>query len=142
MTYLKVQNLPGPGGEGRAILAWSMDEPEAFCDSSDDIFVSSAQRVIVAGTDRCGPHVNAPDPCPRGQRMPPECEHPVVTRPAGPDELVRCLTCGAESVPVPERMRRFVTTGPATPQAADESLDVILGDPDADHSSLLTPEAS
>jgi hypothetical protein len=141
MSFLKVQNLPGPGGEGRVFLAWPMDVVEAFCTSADSAELPSEQRVIVAGTGRCAAHVNAPDPCLFAERMPPECPHPVVTRPDG-EGLVRCLTCGADSVPVPDNLRRLTSTGAAAPQGPDESFEAIIGDPDADHSSLLTPEGS
>jgi hypothetical protein len=137
MSMLKVQNLPGPGGVGRAILAWSMDVVEAHCIADDSVGLPSEKRVIVAGTGRCALHYAADEPCLFAERMPPECPHPVVTRPDA-DDLVRCLTCGADSVPVPERWRRFITVGPATPQEVDETLDIEVDD--ADHSARTTPD--
>lgn len=140
---LRVQNIPGPGGVGRFLLAWDMEVPEAYCDATDSAGLPPERQVIAAGTERCALHAAALAPCPVAKRTPPECPHPVVTRPAGPDDLVSCTTCGAGSVPVPERWRRFATDGPAAPQAPDESLAIdAIGDPDADHSSLMTPEAS
>lgn len=143
MSFLRVQNLPGPGGEGRVILAWPMDVPEAYCVASDSVGLPSEKRVIVAGTGRCELHFAADDPCLSAERMPPECPHPVVTRPDA-EGLVRCTICGADSEPVPERLRRYASTdmGRAAPQGPDDMFEAIFGDPDADHSSLLTPDAS
>jgi len=134
-----VQNRPAPDG-GRLVYAWNMDEPEAYCDSGDGDAVP-ADRVIVVGTDRCVSHAGAEAPCPVAYRVPSECPHAVLTDVDG--GFVRCATCGHVSVPVPLNVARFVTQGPATPTGPDESLDVVmLGDPDADHSSLLIPERS
>jgi hypothetical protein len=135
MSAFLAQNRATPDG-GRVVYAWDLSEPEAFCDKS--------WAVIVAGTSRCAAHEGALAPCPVAYRMPGECRHPALEVAVDGDAMiVRCMTCGHVSVPVPPNVAKRVTEGPAAPVTPDESLDVVMiGDPDADHSSLLTPDAS
>lgn len=122
-------------GDTRVVLAWPMDEPEAFCDSSYP-FASAAERIIVVGTDRCAPHAGAENPCPVGWRSPPECQHADVLPQEAGAESYRCDVCGHighdETARYLPRM-----TGPAFPSAPDETYtEHALGEPD---SSTSTP---
>jgi|SRR6478609_3990442 len=141
MVTLMMRSYPAPDG-GKVVYAWDASEPEAFCYALTT--ADPADAVIVAGTGRCFTHSGAEAPCPVAYRMPGECRHPALEVAVDGDAMiVRCMTCGHVSVPVPPNVAKRVTEGPAAPVTPDESLDVVMiGDPDADHSSLLTPDAS
>lgn len=124
-------------GDTRVVLAWPMDEPEAFCDSADT-FASPAERTIVAGTDRCEPHAGAEQPCPIAWRTPGECGHEVTHPQEAGAESYRCDHCGHTGTDETDRYLKRMT-GPAFPSQPDETYtEHVLGEPD---SSTSTPAA-
>ena len=129
-------------GDDRVVLAWPMDEPEAYCDSRDSLFASPAERIIVAGTDRCEPHAGAERSCPLAWRVPGECEHERLHPQTAGAELYRCDRCGHTGADETVRYLKRMT-GPAFPSQPDETYtEHVLGDPEPDHSSVNRPEVT
>lgn len=104
LVMLQNRTLPPQQGGARVVYSWPMDAVEPYC-PADDAFTSTADRVIVAGTDRCALHVMAEGPCVAGFRSPPECQHGRIDPTADP-AAPRCLTCGLVGADVSDRWLR------------------------------------
>lgn len=114
--------------EGPVVIEWSLDEPEPHCHESGGL--------IIIGTDRCEQHSDAELSCVFEWRMPPECQHPKLN--VDEPERPRCVYCGVFGAVETAKWLKY--TAPAAQGFASYDEVVLLGDPGADHSALITPE--
>lgn len=128
MANLMLQHREVAPGQ-TIVIEWSLDEPEPHCHASGGL--------IIVGTDRCAEHSDAELSCVFEWRQPPECEHPKLNLedPARP----RCVYCGVFGRDETAKWLKHVTPGVDLAPAAAYTEIVELGDPDADHSSLIVP---
>ena len=127
MAALMLQHRETPAGV--VVIEWSLDEPEPHCHASGGL--------IIVGTDRCTEHSDAELSCVFEWRRPPECEHPKLN--LDEPERPRCVYCGVFGRDNTERWLKYTTPAANLLPAAAYNEVVMLGDPEADHSSLIVP---
>ena len=127
MAALMLQHRePVPGSP--IVIEWDLDGQEPHCHESGGL--------IIIGTDRCEQHADAELSCVFEWRSPRECEHPRLNM-DNPD-TPRCVLCGVFGRD--ETAKWLKRTAPAAALAPAAAYDeIVLGDPDADHSSLIVP---